>query len=360
MYRKYVITSLVALSLLLSGCGDESDTTCRIDVQNALDDGEFDKAIALMEGSCAAAYEESDLNLNLATAYMGKSGFGVSDVVAMIIDANDNSSDALTSFTVAVDENKEPNSLPMLDRSNSYYLASIAEGNLTTAEDLCSVEALDATDDSRRINVCLYIGFNETIKAVNTITYLTDDLTTLVDSINSDSNATPLDMQASLDALAWSLGQSIPNGSDINATDVNISGVSYAHLAVSNPSDSGLLFYRLAKSSTPGAINSTVITDGYCDINGNKENCLNMEDNETGAIINPISGCYACPVAFDSTDGGSISALLVDALNNGVDTVVAVTDDPDITETINDFKADLGVAADADITITDILDYLNQ
>ena len=360
MYKNIVMSSLVVASLLLSGCGGESDTTCRIDVQNALDDGEFDKAISLLENSCANAYTESDLNLNLATAYMGKSGFGVSDVVAMIIDANNNSGDALTSFTVAVEQNKEPNSLPMLDKSNSYYLASIAEGNKTTASQLCSIAELNTTTDSRRTNVCLYVGFNETIKAVNTITYLTDDLTTLVDSINSDLNTTPFDMQASLDALAWSLNQTIPNGSTITASDINISGVGYAHLEVSDPSGSSLTFYRLAKSTTQGSPNSTLITDGYCDENGSKSNCTGMEDNATGAIINSIAGCYACPVSFDSADGGDIASLLVDTFNSGADIVIAVTNDPDITQSINDFKTDIGVAVDANITITDILNYLNQ
>ncbi|WP_457746059.1 hypothetical protein [Sulfurimonas sp.] len=359
MYKKIVFSSVFTLSILLGGCGN-SDTTCRIDVQNALDDGQFDTAINLLEGSCSAAYSQSDLNLNLATAYMGKSGFGVSDVVNMIINSNTYTGDAFSNFLISVDNFKTPNSLPLLDRSNSYYLASIAEANKTTAAELCSLAELNTTTDSRRLNVCLYIGFNETIKAANTITYLTGDITTLVNSINNNTNTTPLDLQASLDALSWAIGAPIPNGSTVTASDVNISGTLYAELNVSNPSSSGLIFYRLARSSTPDVNNSTVLTDGYCDVNGSRDSCLGMEDNVTGAIVNPIAGCYACPVLFDNPASGDIAQLLVETMNSGSDAIIAASGDPDIQQAIADFTFNITGATDANVTITDILNYLNQ
>jgi len=360
MYKNIALSSVFVISLLFSGCG-ESDTTCRIDVQNAIDDGQFDTAIGLLEGSCATAYSDSDLNLNLATAYMGKSGFGVSDVVDMIITSNDTTGDAFSNFLVSVDAFKQADSLPLLDRSNNYYLASIAEANKTTSQELCSLAELSTTTDSRRINVCLYVGFNETIKAANTITYLTGDINTLVDSINNGTNTTPLDLQASLDALSWAIGATpLPNGSAVTPLDVNISGRSYAHLVVTNTGGSTSTFYRLAKSSTPDVNNSTVVTDGYCDVNGSKDACIGMEDNITGAITNPIAGCYACPVLFDNPDSGNIAQLLVDTLNNGTDTIIAVTDDPDIQSAVTDFTLEITGSADGNVTVNDILNYLNQ
>jgi len=52
MYVKLFSASLLAATVMFSGCGDDK-TTCRIDVQKAIDEGRYDNAISNLEGKCA-------------------------------------------------------------------------------------------------------------------------------------------------------------------------------------------------------------------------------------------------------------------------------------------------------------------
>ncbi|SFV70171.1 hypothetical protein MNB_SM-6-43 [hydrothermal vent metagenome] len=366
MYKKIIAISVATATLMFSGCGDGDKASCGIEVQQDIDHGNFDAAINKLKGSCSQAFTKSDLNLNLAAAYMGKSGYGVSDVIKIIMDANDDSSsNAFSSFTSSVSKNKKADSMPLLKKAQSYFLKSIADGNNTSAGVLCSPKVLKTTTNSRVQNVCLYVGINQTVTTANTISYLTKDVTTLTESINNKQNTTPLDMQASLDALAWATGTAKTN---ITASDVNISldgnnPTAYKHLVVieKDNNNNNLTFYRLANALSPSSNGTTVLTDGYCTADGNKTACEGIEDNATGAITDTSKACYACPVSFeDNNNSGSIAQLLVDTLNNGTDTISAISDDPDIEQSIKDFKTNITDGTDRNITVDDILKYLNK
>ena len=367
MYKKIISASLVAAAVMFSGCGNDN-TTCRIDVQKAIDEGRYDSAISDLQGKCATAYTQSDLDMNLAAAYMGKSGYSVSDIADMLINSGDNG-EAFTSFLTSVDAKKTGNSLPLLSKANGYFLNAIQAGGNASAIKLCSRANLNAKNDSRLTNACLYIGFNETIKAANTITYLTGNVDTLVNSINDDSNTTPYDMRASLDALGWAVNSSYKAASNasISASTVTFSGNhTFADVNVTYI-DNGQtkVFYRLAKSINRDTNNTTVITDGYCDINGSKENCQGMEDSATGEIIHPIAGCHACPVVMDTNNTLSVAQLLVDTINNGTDTISAVAGDDDVAQSVKDFKQEIIDArtngdTNSTITVNDIINYLQQ
>ena len=361
MYKKVISASLIAAAVMFSGCGDDN-TTCRIDVQKAIDEGRYDSAISDLEGKCADAYTSSDLNMNLAAAYMGKSGYSVSDIINMVIDSNDDGNGAFTSFLTSVDEKKNGNSLPLLTTASKYYAKAIQRGNITESSVLCSAANLKLIDDPRLANACLYIGFNETIKAANTITYLTGDVNTLVNSIDSNSSSTPNDMRASLDALAWVIDPTYTPKSDttISASDINISGYPFAKVDVSYTGVG--TFYRLAKSATRDANNTTVVTDGYCDASGDRSACEGIE-NDDGSIdlANPAAAdCYACPVVMDANNTLGVAQLLVDTLNGGSDAIAAVSGDPDITKSIDDFKEEITGSPDGNVTIQNIIDYLQK
>jgi hypothetical protein len=361
MYKKLIASSLVAASVIFSGCGS-SDTTCRFGVQNAIDKGNYDKAISDLKGQCSTAFTKSDLNMNLAAAYMGKSGYSVSDIADTLINSNKNGSNAFTSFLDNVNGKKQPESLPNLYTAGDYFIAAIESNTTVPVSTLCSASVIRSLDNSRRTNACLYIGFNETIKTANTITYLTGNVNSLVNSINSQQNNTPYDMKASLDALAWSMSSNyVSKGANITAVDVNISGTRFAHVKVDYGTNG--LFYRLAKSMTQDANNSTVVTDGYCDANGSKVNCTGIE-NADGSIDTANSNaanCYACPVVFDSNNTTlGVGELLVNSLNSGSETIAAVANDPDITNSIGDFKYEITGRRDGNVTIQEIINYLQK
>lgn len=363
MLKKVLATSSVALSLILSGCGDNSDSTCRMDVQLALDNGDYTQAIDALDGSCSSAFTQSDKDYNLATAYMGKAGLGASDVLKIVIDSSDTSgpenNNTFSTFLSSFNENKSDSATIYLQDAQNYYLKSIGGDENSTINSLCSQEDLNSSDSTRLSSACLYLGFNQTLQTANTITLLTGNVDALVSSLDSDSNdTTPLDMQASLDALAWAIdtNNTFANGSTISSEDINISGNSFVALTVVN---SGLTFYRLARSDVRDANNSTILTDGYCDVNRSKANCSGIE-NSDGSINNTNLGCYACPVDFGNNSTQNVADLLVNTLNGGTDTISNVSDDPDIADSVNNFKTDLGVSADANVTVQDMLDYLNK
>ena len=364
MYKKVISISLVAMAAMFSGCGN-SDTTCRIDVQKAIDEGRYDDAIADMNGSCKNAFDASDLAMNMASAYMGKSGYSVSDISDMLIN-NNNGKNAFSSFLSSVNKKKQPDSLPLLNKANTYYINSIATNGDTNTQRLCSPE--NVNKNARAANACLYIGFNQTVITANTVTYLTGNVDQVVKAIddNTQTNKTPYDMKASLDALNWVVNASYTpdNNTKITGpTPVTIQGEKFAKVIVTYSDNGEKVFYRLAKSSTRETNNTTVITDGYCDKDGNRTACADI-NNSDGSIdmSNTNAGnCYACPIVFDANNSSTdVAQLLVNTLNGGTDTIISVSNDKNIKKSINDFKKNITGSIDGNVTIDEIIKYLNK
>ncbi|WP_297503464.1 hypothetical protein [Thermococcus sp.] len=359
MYKKMISISLVTMAAMFAGCGN-NDTTCRIDVQKAIDKGQYDDAIASMNGNCKNAFTKSDLNMNLAAAYMGKSGYSVSDITDMLVNSSTNG-DAFSSFISDTNDKQKANALPFLSKAKDYYVQAIGG-----KESVCTDSNLSAINNSRWTNACLYIGFNKTVTTANTVSHLTNNVSAVVDAINSDSE-TPYDMNASMDALAWVTDKNFKpsDTTTITAKDVNIGGNAYANIIVKYSNTTPVkTFYRLAKSARRNTNNTTLITDGYCNASGDKIACAGLENND-GSINNITAGCYPCPIMLDANSSLSVSDSLVDALNNGTDTISAVSDDPDILQSITDFKQEIiGSRTNGDtngtITVQDIINYLQQ
>ena len=359
MYRNILATSLVAASLFFSGCGDDS-ANCRFDVQSDLDTGNFDAAISQLEGACKDEYTASDRYFNLASAYMGKAGYGAIDVVNMVLDAGD-SDNAFSSLTRSVSENGNERSLDYLNQAKIYYLqATQPDKNASSVSmDICD----ENSTDTRITNACYYIGFAQTFQATTTITALTNDVDQLVTSIDNDSGDTPIDMKASLDALAWATASTLPNGSTITAQSVTILGTQYQHL---NIIQNGETFYRLADAAAPSSSSSTVVTQGYCNSDGNKTVCDGIENSDGSIDINFVNAaqCYACPLTVDNGTN-SVAELLVDSLNNGTSVLSSISTSEDVQKSIDEFVQDItndpnAKAGDVNVTIQDVLDYLNK
>ncbi|SFV52241.1 hypothetical protein MNB_SM-7-1231 [hydrothermal vent metagenome] len=359
--KKLLSASAFSAILLFSGCGDEN-ATCRIDVQKDIDQGKFESAIEKLNGSCKDTYNESDRLYSLATAYMGESGYGISDAIRIMIEANDNSGNgSFTSFTQSIDDNKKENSLELLTKSKNYFLRSL-DPSITDTNQLFKKYCSNEQDfnNSRISNACFYVGFDEVVRTSVTVGGLTKDLTKTLEAIDSDdSTEVPLDMKVSLDALAWATNQTIKNGSTIDAKDVTITNTPYRALTITN---NGETFYRLADADAPSSSSSTIFTQGYCTTDGDKTACEGIE-NDDGSIDTTVAGadkCYACPVSLDeNTSGAKVTELLVETLNNGTDSILSITDDEDIAQSIEEFKEEITGDKNKDITVSDIIDYLN-
>lgn len=355
MKRKFFYGVSLAAALLLSGCGSD-DATCRIDVQTAMDKGDFDGAISKLDGECASAFSVSDKNYNLALAYMGKAGYGVSDVLISLLNSNDNASDdAFTTFASSLTKTKQADSSTYLQTSKEHFLHTLTSDANETLANLCV--GASTSDNLRLRDVCFYYGFNQAVTTVDTLSYLTDDLSSALTSINNkESENTPDDLQASLDALDFAT-----SGTKGNVTNkpITIKGANYNHLVVTVNTKT---FYRLATSNAPDPTASTILTDGYCDENGSKANCEGVE--LSGGDINTTNlaatECFACPVGIDTNRSTDVVSVLVDALNEGTDTIANLSDDADTKQSIDDLKADIDTNHDKNISTQEMLDYLNQ
>lgn len=354
MKRKFFYGVSLAVALLLSGCGSD-DATCRIDVQTAMDKGDFDAAISKLDVECASAFSVSDKNYNLALAYMGKAGYGVSDVLISLLDSNDNASDdALTTFASSLTKTKQADSSTYLQTSKEHFLRTLTSDANETLANLCV--GASTSDNLRLRDVCFYYGFNQIVTTVDTLSYLTGDLSSALTSINDRSGNTPDDLQASLDALGFATGGTKGN---VTKSAITISGTNYNHLKVTVNAKT---FYRLATSNAPDPTASTILTDGYCDENGSKANCEGIE--LSGGDINTTNHaaalCFACPVGIDTNRSTDVVSVLVDALNEGTDAIANLSDDADTQQSIDDLKADIDTNHDKNISTQEMLDYLNQ
>lgn len=358
MYKKLLATSLVAASVLFVGCGS-SDSTCRIDVQKALDSGDFNTAISKLDGECAATFSPSDKDLNLATAYMGKAGYSVSDIVKNMLVANDNSNDAFATFVSSMSATKQTNSSQYLQKSQDYFLESVKTNSADTLKTLCAAANLATNTNTRLDNVCLYYGMNQTATTVDTISYLTNDVNKTIDSITNNTNTTPDDMKASLDALSWATNTSPLPSNVTNDRTVTLGTTSYKSLSVT---ENGKTFYRLADATAPSSTASTVLTDGYCAADGNKTACATIENTDGSIDLTNSAAvtCYACPVGLDTNTSSNVVEVLVDAINNGTDSIAAVTNDPDIQQSVQDLKVKIDTNNDGVITSDEIIAYLNK
>ena len=353
---------MLTATMLLTGCGEDS-ATCQIDVQTAIDKGEFDKAISKLEGECSDAFNENDRLYNLATAYMGKAGYSVSEIIKMTLDSADTEGDAFASFVDSIVKNKSDNSLELISKAKKAYLRSIDPNKkaVVLMNQYCKNSNVSALNNSRVSNVCFYVGFNQLVLASVTMSYLSDNIKDALKAISGTAGSVPDDMKATVDALAWAAGkpQPYPNNSNVNATPKTINGISYQHLVV-DLNQSGKIYYRLADSAAPSSQSATIITNGYCDTNGDKTACADIEkpDGSIDTTKQQASSCYACPVIVDG-NATTITEMLVNSLNDGVDSIVALTDDEDIKQSVNDFKNEVTNNNGTEITVDDIINYLN-
>lgn len=350
--------------MLLGGCGSE-ETSCRIDVQKDIDQGNFDAAISKLNGSCASTFNENDRLYNLATAYMGKAGYGVSDVIKVMVEADDNSnSGSFSTFTKSINKNKKSDSLDLLGQAKSYFLRSL-DPSVTSVQTLfnkyCSRSGSKFVDP-RIKNACFYVGFNDVIRTSVTVGELTKDVDKVVDAIDTKtSSAIPIDMKVSLDALAWATGNSIQNGSTVTpGAPQSIKGNKYIPLVLIN---NGETFYRLADAKAPDKNSSTILTDGYCTASGDTSACAGIEKPDGSIDTSKIpSGttCYACPVSVESNAStAKVADLLVEALNNGTDSILSISNDPDLEDSVKKFKKEVTGSENGRVTIDDIMKYLN-
>jgi hypothetical protein len=319
-------------ALLFTGCNSDSmsESECKFNVQSSLDEKQYDTTLDLLNNTCSSVLDESSKNSNYGFAYLGKAGMDIYNILSTMVEPGNNS---FGSFIQSINEDGNDNSLVYLQKATSSF--NLANGSL-------NCETLNLSYAEK--DICFYSGITDTLTAAITFNYLTDDLDSFIAGTDN-----PNDMTASACSLEYSLS-GICTNSDISSIN-ELPSIIFANTKEYTPLNIGVLGtdtyqYMLKKDSVTN-IDTVILTKDYCDKNFNQ--CDILGDS-----------CYACPVDKTNSETElSTLDLLVDSINNGLDTVGTLTDNPDIIQSIDDFKADLGDGGEK-ITNQDIIDYLNQ
>ncbi|OIP55611.1 MAG: hypothetical protein AUK54_03650 [Helicobacteraceae bacterium CG2_30_36_10] len=359
MIKKMLISSLVAVALVLTGCGEDSGGVDKLETQQMLDNGDFNGVISRVE---ATASSDSDY-LALAAAYMGKAGLALPDLIDIILNSDDTGDDAFVTFIDQVDTKKSSSALNDLEKSSGYYKKIV--------EEKCS--ATDANLSYSQKDICLFLGLSQTMKVATAIGYLADDISVLTADINtSDAKLT-----ASLCAMKYAIDGRSDTNVTCSVTDNNESitfldsNRTYSPIVIS---ENGETFEFLITDK-----NSTAITSSFCSTESFSTR-IALDQNITFDTLSSYSdynaSYHACPVnetllvVGDAASEADITTadVIVSALNEGTDSI-GVAASEDMQQSIDEFKCEVlggtynysscDKSLDQNVTEQQVITYLN-
>ena len=338
MIKQILIALLVGVTFIFSGCGG-SDGESQLEIQEMLDDGNYDAVINRLKDNASS---DSD-RVALASAYMGRAGFSLSDVITRVATSADDDDDAFTAFIQNSAEQSNSKTLNDLDMADRYFK-----------------EVVDCNDSSKlsssQKDLCLYVGLSKVSKTAVTVGYIADDVSVLSEDGEADDKLT-----ASLCAMQYAIDPSkVDAKCSVSNTNNNIT-FTQTNRTYEEPTFTvnGKAFYNLITTTVP---KSTVVTNGICTL---YDFSTRVKDENDPKYDNSLT-YYPCPVN-EGNESSDITtqSVLVDALNDGVDSIgVAVSDD--VKEDVDKFKKDVLKANDREddtnttIAIDDILKYLED
>ena len=342
MMKKIVSASLLGLSILVVGCGSsDSEGESRLETQQMLDNQDYAGVIAKLESSASSL----DDFIALGSAYMGKAGMSLGDIVSSVASANNsNSNSSFAGFVSSLSASSSATALSDLDKATAYFKRVVSNACLDTNTTSLS--------DSQK-NICLYIGLANTSSAAVTIDLLSDDAATFgTGTSNEKLSASTCAMSYAFDRN--SSGCNVTQSADVNFTTIN---KIYTPLVVTVDSDTDVpktQYYYLMNDT-----NRTVLTKEYC----------TLTDFTRYADINATTGLYACPVnETKDTNELTSAGVLVDVLNNGVGSIGGSASDETKSD-VDEFKCEIlggtysnqscSESLDNNVSESDVITYLN-
>ncbi|NPA52643.1 MAG: hypothetical protein GXO22_07085 [Aquificae bacterium] len=344
---KKLVFGLVFVGFL--SCTDEdSPNAYRYEVFKALDRGEYDTVIQLLENEdkYQKAFSFQELNINLAAAYIGKAGYDISSIINDVLDS-DIEGDAFKVFSQAISKKASGSSLIYLNKAVEKYSKIL---------DNVSCEDLDTLSQLQK-DACFLKGLVETAKGTTSFVLVLEEnpeqrTETIENWLNGvyicseydiNGNNVPDDLEATACALEYAnTGNCYVYNSSLSFDDVefNKEGKIYSYTLLTidiNPdaqcqSSNPNTFYKLISDT------DVVITDGYCDTAF--ESCTKPDG----------VSCFPCPV-IDNDSHLTVGDTVVDAINNGIDAVLTVIpdyQDSDVEENLREFKEEICLVAPSD------------
>ena len=335
----------VVLTMTFLGCGGDDTASCRFEVQQNLDKGDFTAVIAELSNAsstCRSAYTGNEWQIDLGAAYMGEAGFGISDLISLIGVEDAGATSSYGTFVDRISQQQSDTALNSLDNAKLSYVAAL-NGTACTDPSLTNSEQ----------DICLYTGLADTMLATTTLNYLLDDISALFDNNSIAQADAKEDMKASMCALEFlNQASTCADASSVTAVDVPFT---YSDDSVKTFSDvsvviNGNTYHRLGTEASvvPG---TTIVTDGYC-----------MDDFSMPSPTYSVNSRYACPLNQDpNVDDRNVTTLLVETLNGGLDSLESVfSGDVTLQQDIIDYRNDIDNLGNSDgtITVDEIQDYL--
>ena len=338
MIKQILIVLLVSITFVFSGCGS-SNGESQLEIQEMLDNGNYDAVINRLKDNASSS---SDY-VALASAYMGRAGFSLSDIVTRVATSADDDNDAFTAFIQNSTKQSNSKTLNDLEMAGIYFKKVV---NCNDSSKLSSSQK----------DICLYVGLSKVSKTAVTVGYIADDVSVLSEDGEVDDKLTAslCAMQYAIDPNEVDTKCSISNqGRDITFTQTNRTYECPTFIV------NGKGFDNLITKTDP---KSTVITNGICTLD---DFATRVKDKNDSDYNNSLT-YYPCPVN-ESNDSNDITtqSVLVDALNDGVDSIGAAVSD-DVKEDVDEFKKDVleannrGNDENTTIAIDDILKYLED
>ncbi len=338
---KKLVVSIFCSAIFLYGCKDDNSLNAyRYEVLKALDSGNYDKVIQLLQkDNYKKAFSNEELNINLAAAYIGKAGYDVSSILNDILDT-DVDADGFKVFSQAISKKASGKSLMYLSKAIEKYSEILQN---VSCEDKQSLTELQK-------DACFLKGLVETAKGTNSFVLAIEDnpqeragtLEKWIEGVNPcsqddiNANNVPDDLEATACAIEYANNGScyIDNGS-FSTSSIAFSKeentYNYTLLKIDINSDITCsqtdtnTFYRLISGT------DVVITDGYCDLD--LQPCSEPDGID----------CFPCPI-IDNQQNITVEDTIVETINNGVDTIISIIPEDqrsDIEENLREFKEEI-------------------
>ena len=323
MITKVLAVSTITAMLLLSGCENEAED--RMLTQTMLDSGDFNGVISALENKSVKTDED---NLKLASAYMDKAGFSVTDLVSIVSSTDDNTEASFASFVTSVSKDKAPDTLDDLQKAIDYY-SSISTLKNVLKDSPSRADGLDGVAKEEGIELDtneLFLGMAYIAKVATVLSYM-GDVAKLEES-GEDAN-----ILASGCALAKVYAPTkIPNEcASVNYVgSVMIDGSSYSPIEVILNDGDGERYYLLAND----AKNQLVLTD---------------------YTKKYVGTSYPMPVKDDSL---TVLSALLDTLNGAFNFIADAAPD-DVKKDITSYRDELNTDSNPEISVTELTTYLN-
>jgi hypothetical protein len=364
--ERTLLALVAGLCLLLSGCLEEPESpqACRYAVNLALSQGDWERALVLLESrNCEPAFTFEERQMNYAAAYTGRAGFDLPELAGKIIrhsQLETAGADPHRLLRLFVDFRPQWNSLTDLQRAQQHHLQALR------APDALSVCRRDnLTNLSRlQLDACFYFGVLGIVQALSGFSMLIpDQLDLWLDplaprSCAIDNNRSGLPDEAEATACALQAADDVDaRDSDFCPTAELAGSVSWQRL----PGRAVVPFYDNGEEvarATPLRIDlasagsctdtasryrllrtdgdrSLVLTTGYCSSIDIRQSC---------SAADPDGDCWPCPVLLPERGALGVYRALLRTLNADAEALFEVTVDAQrekAREEIDRLKADI-------------------